>query len=180
MSKSNKMVIRLTTNAVLIAMYGILSSFLTIKIPNVTQISLSSLPVIIAGILFGPLDGFAVGLGGGFIEQLLYGLAPTAPLWIMPAAMQGLFVGAAAYLLRRRLNAPVTVGIVVIGEILLTVLNTAVLYLDAKIVGYPVKALYLLVPPRAISCVLRAVITSILVILLRQTIRKTLGVKKAK
>ncbi len=177
--QQSKMVVRLTTNAVLTAMYGIFSTFLTIKFSN-TQVSLSSLPVIISGILFGPLDGFAVGLGGGFMEQLLYGLSPTAPLWIMPAALQGLFVGTAAYLLRKRLNTPVTVSIVVISEILLTTLNTIVFYLDAKIIGYPVKSLYLLVPVRALSCVFRTVITGTLVILLIQTLRKTLGVKKPK
>lgn len=173
-------VTRMVTNAVLIAMYGILSSFLTIKIPNVTQISLSSLPVIIAGMLFGPIDGFVVGLGGGFIEQLLYGLSPTAPLWIIPAAVQGLFVGCAAHFFRKPLNTPLTVTVIVIGEVLLTALNTAALYIDARIMKYNVKALYLLVPPRAVSCLLRAVITSALVLLLIETIRKTLGVKRTK
>ena len=73
--------VRLTTDAVLIAVYVALASFVSINLP-IAQFSLSSLPILLCVFALGVPDAVAVALCGSFIEQVLYGLSPTAPLWM--------------------------------------------------------------------------------------------------
>ena len=58
------------------------------------KITVDSLPILVAALLLGPLDGLAVGLIGSFLNQMLtYGLTVTTVLWILPAGIRGLVVG---------------------------------------------------------------------------------------
>ena len=83
---------RLALDAMLSAMFVVLS-LISISLPNM-KITLDALPVLVASLLFGPLDGLSVGLIGSFLNQLLtYGLSPTTLLWILPAGLRGLLVG---------------------------------------------------------------------------------------
>ena len=167
---------RIAMDAMFIAMHIVFASFFSFKTP-IVEISLASLPVLLCAVLYGPLDGLVVGLCGAFVQQLLYGLTPTAPLWILPAMLQGLAVG----LLARSLyykggrRAWVLVLVVACGELLLTATNTAALYLDAHIVGYSVKALYLILPTRLLNCVVRAIISSAIILPLLKPLEKLVG-----
>lgn len=173
--RNKRMVSRLVTNAMLAAVCMVLCLF---KIPlGVVEISLSSLPVLLCAFLFGPVDAMAVALCGSFIEQLHFGISPTAPLWIAPLVLMGLVAGLFAVLINRlkvsRVQWIVAVVIaVVISEAVLTAANTAALYLDAKIVGYTVKALLLILPTRLINFAMRATITSVAMVLLLPKLRK--------
>ena len=83
---------RIATDAMLSAMFVCLS-FISINIGNAMKISVDSLPILVAALLLGPLDGLAVGLVGSFLNQLLtYGLSVTTVLWILPAGLRGLVV----------------------------------------------------------------------------------------
>ena len=171
-------VIRLTTDAMLAAVYIVLASFLSLNLPF-TQISLSSFPILLCAFLFGTGDAVAVALCGSFVEQVLYGLSPTAPLWMLPPILMALAAGLPAWLFRRLSGREMklwqVITVAVVGEVFLTVANTAVLYLDARIVGYPVKALAVLLPTRLLNCGLRAVCTTALTVLLLPLMRNLTG-----
>ncbi len=101
------------------------------------KITFEGLPVLIAALLFGPLDGAVVGGIGTLLYQLLrYGVTATTPLWILPYVLCGLLVGwmgprVGAGKSRLRLGLAVLAG-----EGLIFLLNTLVIYADSKIYGY--------------------------------------------
>ena len=83
---------KLAADAVLAAMCAVLGA-LSLDFGNL-KITFESLPVLLAALAFGPLDGLAVGGIGTLIYQLLrYGVSVTTPLWILPYALCGLLVG---------------------------------------------------------------------------------------
>ena len=131
---------RIATDAMLAAMFVCLS-FVSIRVGNSMKISVDSLPILVAALLLGPLDGLAVGLIGSFLNQLLtYGLSvPTVDL---P---------------RRQL-----VWITTATALLVTALNTLVMYLDSLIIGYPFAATLPTVLLRIVSGILIAIVFSMI------------------
>lgn len=126
---------RLVTDAMLVAMYVVLS-LLSINLGNM-KITLDSLPIIVGAALFGPIDGLLIGLLGSFMNQLLtYGLTATTLLWIMPAGIRGLLIGWYAKKNGFSMTARQTVLIVCVSALLVTTLNTGVMYVDSKLYGY--------------------------------------------
>ena len=126
---------RLVLSAMLTALYVLLSLYVTINLGNM-KITLDALPILIAALLFGPLTGAAVGLVGSFLVQMLtYGFTPTTLLWILPAGVRGLLVGAAAKRLdlTKRGNLLATI---VVSALIVTTINTVVMAIDAKLYGY--------------------------------------------
>lgn len=127
---------KLALNAVLAAMCAALGA-LALDL-NSIKITFESFPILLGALLFGPLDGLAVGFVGTLLYQLLrYGVSATTLLWILPYALAGLVTG----LLRQapRLFAhDRTDGRHRRGppEVLVTALNTLVMYIDAKLYGY--------------------------------------------
>lgn len=167
---------RLTTDAMLAALYVLLSVFLTVKAPML-EVSWCTLPLFLAAFLFGLPDALSVALVGSFLEQLLspYGLSITTPLWMLSPILAALAVGTAAYLLRARPSKVDLILALLAGELLLTVANTAALYLDGAIMGYAVAALHVLLPARLLSCAARAVLSCCLIPLLLPPIRRAVG-----
>lgn len=103
------------------------------------KLSFEEFPVILAALMFGPADGALVGGIGTFLYQLLrYGLDVTTVLWILPYILLGAFVG--LYAKKHGLvNTDGQIRKAILGgEILVIVLNTVVIFLDAKIKMYPV------------------------------------------
>lgn len=134
---------RLVTNAMLIAMYVVLSTFATLPLGNI-RITLAGLPIIVGAALFGPLDGLIIGLMGGFINQLLtYGLTYTTVLWIIPAGVRGLIVGLYSKKHGFAMTQKQSIFIVVLSSLVVTTLNTGVLYIDSIINHYFSKILIL-------------------------------------
>ena len=57
------------------------------------HITFASLPVVVGGLLFGPLEGMLIAAIGEFFNQTLsYGVTPTTVLWIIPPAVRGLMI----------------------------------------------------------------------------------------
>lgn len=165
---------KLALNAVLAAMCAALGA-LALDL-NSIKITFESFPILLGALLFGPLDGLAVGFVGTLLYQLLrYGVSVTTPLWILPYALAGLVTG---FYARRRafsLTTGQTVGIVVAAEVLITALNTLVMYIDAKLYGYwfPgfISAMLL---PRGAVCVAKAVVFGLVLPKLCESVRRAL------
>ncbi len=140
---SNQNVKKLCIAAVFAAMYVVLD-IVAFEINSVfggmMKLSFSGLPVILGAVLLGPIWGASVGLVGAFVGQLFseYGLTATTPLWIMPAILLGLTVG----LLYRAFGCSdkryILIISTVVGALVRTAANTAVMYVDSRVYGYPI------------------------------------------
>lgn len=159
--------IQLTTDAMLAAMCAVLGYLAFFMDFGFIKLSFESLPVLIAALLFGPLDGAIVALIGTFLSQLLlYGLDPSTPLWILPYIVIAVICGFYA----KKYKFYNTTGqirfIVAAMEFLIFLLNTVSLFLYAEFVDFfntgwigKTGAAYVLsgLLPRVIMMVLKAV-----------------------
>ena len=135
-SKERLTVRKLVMIAMLTAVYVVLCLVGTIRLWWM-NISVASLPLIISAMLFGPLGGLLVGLLGSFLEQLLtYGLMATTVLWLVPNTVRGLLLG--LYMKKKgyHLSRAQLVGAITAAALVVTALNTVVMYLDSVIQGY--------------------------------------------
>ena len=151
---------RLALDAMLSAMFVVLS-LISISLPNM-KITLDALPVLVASLLFGPLDGLSVGLIGSFLNQLLtYGLSPTTLLWILPAGLRGLLVGLYAKRHRFKLTVRQLIMITVVTALLTTAFNTLIMYLDSVIIGYSFAATLPTVFFRIVAGIMTSIVFSL-------------------
>lgn len=172
-ARNRRYIVRLVVDAMFAALFTVFSVYVSIKIGNVAQISLVSIPILLCAFLFGPVDALAVATIGSFFEQLLsFGIAPTTILWMLPTMLQALFAGLLVWALRYRPKKWQSLLIVIAAELLLTAANTGFLYLDGYIVGYPVKALSVLLPTRLTTAAIRMVMTVPLMMFLIDPIKK--------
>ena len=130
-----KNVKQLSTNAMLAAMCAVLG-VVSLDLGNI-KITLESIPVILGALLFGPADGAIIGFVGTFVYQVLrYGFSATTLLWMLPHVVCGFIVGLYAKKKGFNLSVVQTIVITVIAGLILTTLNTGVMYIDSKIYGY--------------------------------------------
>lgn len=149
---------QLAMDAVLAAMCAVLG-FLAIDM-NVIKVTLESFPILLGALLFGPVDGLAIGFVGTFLYQILrYGISATTLLWILPYCVCGLLVGLYAKKHDFHLNRRQVLVIVIVAEVLVTLINTGVIYLDSKIYGYYFPGIVTgALAVRSVVCVVKAVI----------------------
>ena len=148
---------RIALCAMLAAMFECLS-LLSINLGSM-KITLDFLPIILAAMLFGPVEGAIVGLAGSFLNQLLtYGLSITTILWILPAGVRGLLVGIYAKEHSFSLTQKQMIFILILSALIVTALNTGVMYLDSIIIGYPFAATLITVVLRIVNGILTAIL----------------------
>ena len=168
---------RLAIDAMLAAMFVVLSLF-SIRLPGM-KITLDSLPILVAAMLLGPLDGLAVGLVGSFINQMItYGLTPTTILWILPAGLRGLLVGLYAKRRAFSLSLRQTIFITVLTALLVTALNTLLLYIDSWVYSYSYIAALPTLVLRIVAGVMTAVVFSLILPSILSALRRLFGEKK--
>ena len=168
---------RLAIDAMLAAMFFVLSLF-SINLPGM-KITLDSLPILIAAMLLGPVDGLAVGLVGSFLNQMItYGFTATTLLWILPAGLRGLLVGLYAKRRAFSLSVPQTIFITVVTALFVTALNTFIMYVDSKVYSYPFAATLPTVALRIVAGIVTAVVFSLILPSLLSALRRILGKEK--
>ncbi len=174
---------RIALDAVLIAIFYVLSLF-EIEVSGV-KITFTSLAVVIAAMLFGPVDGFLVGFLGEFLTQMLkYGFTATTVLWILPSALRGLVIGLFAMFLKKHMSLDaltrekkpyVYFAVCILAAVITSLSNTVVYYIDSKLYGYYNYALiWGVAGVRILTNILQSVITAIV------AIPVMLGLRKAK
>ena len=143
------------------------------------KVTLEALPILLGALLFGPVDGVLIAFVGTAISQLLYyGISVTTLLWMLPYVLCGLFAGLYAKRRGFSLGGKQTVLIIVLCEILISLLNTGVLYLDSRIYAYWFPGFIsaaLLV--RAGICIATAVAFSAILPVLLRAVKKAIGMK---
>lgn len=124
---------RIAADGILIALFFLLS-LLSFEVGGV-KLTLDAFPVLIAAVLFGPIDGFLVGLLGAFLEQMAhFGFTATTALWILPPAIRGLAIGLG--LKKAQLGSIRYFAVNLFAALLVSCGNTAVFYADSKLFGY--------------------------------------------
>ena len=141
------------------------------------KVTFESVPVLIGALLFGPIDGLAIGGSGPLLYQMLsYGFTATTALWIIPYMVCGLFVGLCARIKRFDLTNRQLMVIVVIGELLVTFFNTIALYVDSHVYGYYHPTIITgVLGLRLVICVVKAMAYSVILPSLLKPIRKPLS-----
>lgn len=170
---------QMATDAMLIAMCAVLG-YLSVDLGNI-KITFESVPILIAALMYGAADGFAVGALGTLIYQLLrYGLSITTPLWMLPYALCGLLVGLYAQRRDFALSQAQVMFIVIANELLITILNTGVMYVDSKIYGY-YSFVYIFgtVIIRVVICIVKAFVYALVIPRLIKSISAHTGKREA-
>lgn len=172
---------RLVLDAVLAALTLVLGLYLTIRVGTAIEVSLTSLPILFAAFLLGPVDALTVALVSSFLKQvILYGVGPTTVVWMLPSVLFALIAGLLALPIRKY-AASAPAGIIgltlltVLSELIFTIATTAVIYFDAWFYQYPPKALAVLLPLRLASCALRMMVTTCCVAFLFPRIQKMMS-----
>ena len=190
MLKTNRSkTLSLCITGVLAALYVPLSVYLAVQVGNV-RISFGSFPVVVAALLLGPVEAVGAAFVGEFMKQLLtYGVTATTVLYLIPPALRGLVIGAAALAVRRwgsrRLEERKVLcyAVCVAAAVCTTLGNTMVNLLDSLIYGYytPMLIWADLMYRLGVGILNSAVIATIaipIVILLRRQLRIDGGVQR--
>ena len=91
--------------SLLVAMSIVCGKYLAVGVGNVLRFSFENLPIIMAGIMFGPIVGIAAGVAADLIGCLLVGYAIN-PLVTLGAATVGGVSGLVFALLKKRASLP--------------------------------------------------------------------------
>ena len=173
-----KLITRICVCAILSALYFVLD-MVSIK-AGPFKISVSGLPIIIVALVYGPVDALIVGFTGAFLGQLMsYGFTPTTILWCLPALARGLFVGLFTKKLNPKEEPIKLIIIIVISSLLVTTINTVVMYIDSKLYDYYSYAyIFGALFTRYVTGVVTAIIYSVLTPVIYEPVSKILHVKK--
>ena len=114
--------------AALLIAISIVGKSLRVDFFSVIRISADTLPVLMAGIFFGPFIGAAVGAGADLIGCLVTGMTPM-PLITVGAAATGFFAGLAYnHVFRNKLLPRIACSVVIARLIGSLMINTTGLY----------------------------------------------------
>ncbi len=127
--------------------------------------SIYALPLLLTGMLFGPLCGLFAGFTTGFIVQLVtYGLMPTTILWLLAPMSWGLISGLLAKLFHYK-NKPIWIIFnVTISSISALFLNSLGMILDGLIYQYPTEYVYVELGLRCVTATVVGIIYCIILI----------------
>ena len=132
---SSEKIRQLVLDAMLAAMCAVLG-FAALDFQNI-KLTFEGFPIIVGALLFGPLDGFAIGAVGIFVYQVIrYGITATTVLWILPYALSGLLLGFIAKKQKFDISGKRMLVILIINELLITAMNTGAIFVDSKMYGY--------------------------------------------
>jgi len=172
---------RLATDGILIAIF-FATTFFSVTVSGI-KITFDSLPVVLAAMLFGPIDAFLVGFLGAFLEQMVkFGFTATTFLWIIPPATRGLVVGVCALIFKKSMSLDTILSqkkpyvylvCCVAAGMVTSCLNTLVYYVDAILYDYYSYALIFGVfGVRILSGAITAVLTGIIALPILVALRK--------
>lgn len=165
----------LVLSALLMAMHVILSYF-SLDLP-LMKINLSPLPIILAGLLFGPMVGGTVGLIGSLLYQMLkFGIDPTTIFWIIPVGIRGLLIGIYAKARKFKLKVFEMIVLIITTSFIATILNTIGLYITGFVNRE--EQVWYVFGTRLLNSLMMSVICIIIVLPLIKPLRKFLHISE--
>ena len=165
--------LRITYDGLLAALCAVLGSVAAIDI-GIAKLTFENVPVVIAGLMFGPVDGMLVGFVGIFLSQLLrYGLDASTMLWVAPYVLSGLTVGLGALICRFRPKFWQLLIILIADAIVVTGTNTLGLYIYYYyILQTPKETMFAAIPVRLAVSAAKAVLYTVLIPVLMNSLEK--------
>lgn len=169
----------MTSIAMLTAISVVLARLLALFYTGEIRLSLGNIPVMFAGIFFGPLAGGICGLLADFIGCLIKGEAYFIPLALSPFLV-GFIPGMVAKTASRKTKKGIS-GVFTLGTtIIITNILTAILwstYALSLLIG---KGFFILLPGRAFETALQTIIEIIILYILlnNATVRTFFGMQK--
>lgn len=125
---------RLVVCAFLVAVSIVMGKYLKIPVGEVLRFSFENLPVIMGGIIFGPLAGAAIGVVADLVGCIMVGYAIN-PILTVGAAAIGLVSGGVNILMRRAEKIPFSLRILassvlahVVGSVLIKTFGLSAFY----------------------------------------------------
>ena len=174
--RRNRVIINLAVVALFSALYFVFSRFLSISISMQFKISFVGVIVIYASIAFPLYTSLSIGIVGEFLCQLFseYGLSPTTILWMLPPLFRIIPIWLGYNLFRKKdidlieskkiVNYIFYFLICIFANLLLTGVNSLVLYLDGLIMNYPSGLTLSIILIRFLVSIANGTISSLLVI----------------
>ena len=90
--------------AMLAALQIVLARFVSIVPTRDMRISIEAIPLVLAGVLFGPVPGVMVGFAADFIGCITLNPFPYNPIFSIPPMLYGLFGGVLRYYVNAKPN----------------------------------------------------------------------------
>ncbi len=110
---------------------------------DTSRYTIYALPLLLAGMMFGPIIGGLAGLAEGIIIQLItYGFTPTTILWVIAPCAWGLISGLIAKIFKYKLTPIKVIINVMITSFIALFINTLALILDGLIYHQPTAYVY--------------------------------------
>lgn len=157
---------RLTLLAMFIALQIVLSKFLMLQLAPSVRLSIDSVPILLAGLWFGPVAGGLVGALADFLGTILF---PTAGAYFPPLTIAFFMIGLTAGLLSRWINCKnqlLRVAIiVVVSEFVGSYLSKS--FALSLLIGVPFSGL---LAARALPVGIVTIVNTMLVALLNRTL----------
>lgn len=146
MRKGHRIIYRMALGGVFAALYLILC-LLDITVGRF-KITLAGIVPIFVCLSFPFPDALYTMFIAVFLDQLLYGLSITTPIWAIPPLLRVLILAIYDLILRKKVIEPenkkvLTSIIVVFSSVVLSASNSLAYYLDSLIVGYTYAAVIL-------------------------------------
>lgn len=157
----------LATLSILVAMEVIIARFGTIRPTESIKISLDFIPIVIAGILYGPVPAVIMSILADVLGAFLFPVGPFFPGFTLTAAVTGLIYG---LLLHKSQSMPRVVCAVVLQQLVCSmVINTFWLHVLYGLPYLPTMA------ARLVQC---AVVTALQIVVIPLIAKTVLSVHK--
>lgn len=146
--RRNYKIIRLSTTAILIALYFLFSKF-SININNLIKISFTGVVLIYAGTSLSFYDSLFIVFSGELLNQVFseYGISITTPIWMIPPILRLLPISITRLIYKSReknilddkkvINFVIFYLVNLFGSLLNSGANSLAIYLDGLILNYP-------------------------------------------
>ena len=162
--------------------------FLRVRVGGFLEIGFGSIVIAFVAIMYGPADAMIVAALGETINQLFfspYGASPTLPLWVLPVVVRALLIGVFANIYKKKgdhiTNHILIYYLALMGvSLVISGLDTGLLYLDGAIMNYPVSYTFVQTIIRFGSSQVTAIICASITIPLYKGVMKALPKLKKK
>ena len=132
---------KLTIKALFVSIFVIFSKFLTFTPYMGYRITFKNIVIYISAIILNMKEVALIACLGELLNQITgeYGVTMTTALWILPYVIVAIL--SSVFIKKAYKNFLLCFITIVLLNILLTILNTIVIYIDSKIFGYYSEAL---------------------------------------
>lgn len=171
-----KNIIKKMALASVMAAFAVVLNLISVR-SDTSLYTIYALPLLLAGILYGPLVGFYAGLATGIIVQLFtYGLSPTTVLWVLAPTAWGLISGFISYLFSYKITKPKVIINIAICTLSVLILNTLAQILDGLYYQYSTAFVWINIHIRVLVSIVIGIFYIVVIYLTAPRLKKITNV----